>query len=255
MCTFLLELLTFFLLLHLPSLVTAVFRAYSCERKNADTTNSSFNVNMQLILQSLYSNTTTNGGFFNDTKGLGSDRVYGLAMCTGYVSTTDCKSGLNSSIVQIVQICPNFKAAIIWFDQCLLRYSDENFFGKISNNTKVLLNVNNIANMTIFNQKLSPMMKGIIKIAAFGPRQLSYPLMFAVNKTSYMDFQTMYGQVQCTRDLSNDNCDACLTNKLDLIPSYSFGSEGASFLSGSCFLRYEVYPFYYPSQPPIAGGE
>lgn len=141
------------------------------------------------------------------------------------------------------------------FDECLLRYSDENFFGKISNNTRVLENINSVANVTIFNQKLSPMMKGIIKIAAFGPRQLSYPLMFAVNKTSYMDFQTMYGRVQCTRDLSNDNSDACLTNQLDLIPSYSSGSEGASFLSGCCFLRYEVYPFYYPSQPPIAGGE
>ncbi|KMZ64121.1 hypothetical protein ZOSMA_3802G00010 [Zostera marina] len=236
-------------LLPLSSLVTA-HQSQTCdESKNNYTINSTFDANMQLILQSLSSNTSTTG-FFNDTKGLGSDRVYGLAMCRGDVSPVDCRPCLKTSVEQIVQK----------EDDCLVRYSDENFFGKVAGSTGFTPNKNNVTNTTLFNQKLEIMLNGIIKRAAYGPRQLSYPLLFAVNETSYLPFQTIYGLAQCTRDLSVDDCYYCLTNQLTYIPIHLEGKKGGRILSGSCFTRYESYTFYKGSKPlqqapPPDGGD
>ncbi|KMZ58158.1 hypothetical protein ZOSMA_7G01910 [Zostera marina] len=148
--------------------------------KSNYTVNNTFDANLQLILQSLSSNTNTTG-FFNDTKGFP-------------------------------------------------------------------YNVNNVTNTTLFNQKLEILLDGIIKRATYGPRQLSYPLLFAMNETSYLPFQTIYGLAQCTRDLSEDDCNNCLTDQLQYIPIYFEGKIGARILFGSCFTRYESATFYKGSK-------
>ncbi|KMZ63183.1 receptor kinase 2 [Zostera marina] len=247
--SFFLQLLSSFIFLLPLSSLVAAYQYQTCDTSKSNyTANTTFDANLQLILQSLSSNTTTTG-FFNDTKGLGSDRVYGLAMCRGDVSPADCRPCLNTSVEQIVQKCPNNKAAVIWEDECLVRYSDENFFGKVAKSTGFPYNVNNVTNTTLFNQKLEILLDEIIKRAAYGPRQLSYPLLFAVNETSYLPFQTIYGLVQCTRDLSEDDCNKCLIDQLQYIPKYLNGKIGARILSGSCFTRYESATFYKGSIP------
>ncbi|KMZ64836.1 hypothetical protein ZOSMA_34G01160 [Zostera marina] len=143
-------------------------------------------------------------------------------MCRGDISAVDCQSCLNTSIQQIVQKCPNDKSPIIWeVDECLLRYSDENFFGKVTEDTMLIWNNNNATNLTIFNQKLEILVDGIIKRATYGPKQLSYQLLFVVNEISYLPFQTIYGLAQCTRDLSEDDCNNCLTDQLQYFPKKS----------------------------------
>ncbi|KMZ63187.1 receptor kinase 2 [Zostera marina] len=247
--SFFLELLSSLMFLLPLSSLAGITQEYICGSNNY-TVNSTFDTNLQLIFESLASNINTTG-FFNDTKGLSSERVYGLAMCRGDISTVDCQTCLNTSIQQIVQKCPNHKSPIIWeVDECLLRYSDENFFGKVTEDTILIWNNNNVTNSTIFNQNLEILLDGIIKRAAYGPRQLSYPLLFVVNETSnYLPFQSIYGLAQCTRDLSEDDCNSCLTNQLQYIPKTFNGKIGAKLLSGSCIIRYEMYPFYKASQP------
>lgn len=253
MATFLHEFLVFLLLLlPLPSMVTAVnyFRFNTCDKTRNYTANTTFNTNLQLIFEALPTNTSSNNGFFNETKGVGSDRVYGLGLCRGDTSTETCLSCLNSSVYQIKYRCPNNKAAIIWFDKCELRYSDENFFGEIGKSEGYAFNPNNNTNTTLMKQLLNTMLDELIDRAAFGPKQLpTLPAMFATNQTSYVDNITLYVLVQCTRDLSNRNCHTCLENLIEYLPMTHAGGRA---LSGSCNVRFESDVFYDLSEVSLA---
>ncbi|OVA15357.1 Gnk2-homologous domain [Macleaya cordata] len=56
-------------------------------------------------------------------------RVNGLALCRGDVKSSDCKTCIVKATDEIRQHCPNNKGAIIWYDNCLFKYSNEKFFG------------------------------------------------------------------------------------------------------------------------------
>ncbi|XP_021300459.1 putative cysteine-rich repeat secretory protein 21, partial [Herrania umbratica] len=55
---------------------------------------------------------------------------------------------------------------------------------------------------------------------------------------------TLYAMVQCTRDLSPDDCNKCLEAAIKDVSSECYASGGARLLSSSCYLRYELYAFY-----------
>jgi Salt stress response/antifungal len=60
-------------------------------------------------------------------------------------------------------------------------------------------------------------------------------------KTNYMANQTVYGLVQCTRDLIADECTNCVKN-------YTATADcsdqlGAQIMGPNCYIRYELYSF------------
>ncbi|ERN12049.1 hypothetical protein AMTR_s00035p00102410 [Amborella trichopoda] len=64
-------------------------------------------------------------------------------------------------------------------------------------------------------------------------------------KLSELGEKTMiYGLAQCTNDLSSGDCKACLDKVIGELPTCCSGKQGARVLTGSCNIRYEVYPFY-----------
>lgn len=54
----------------------------------------------------------------------------------------------------------------------------------------------------------------------------------------------LYGLVQCTRDLSKDECYWCLQEFVTRIPAYCYGKFGGRLLGTTCSVRYESYMFY-----------
>ncbi|XP_050909223.1 cysteine-rich receptor-like protein kinase 10 [Lathyrus oleraceus] len=67
--------------------------------------------------------------------------------------------------------------------------------------------------------------------------------MYATGKVAFKD-KTVYALVQCTRDLSANDCSKCLQSAIGDIPGCCYASIGARVWSRSCYLRYEFYPFY-----------
>lgn len=57
--------------------------------------------------------------------------IHGLAMCRGDVNEKHCRTCVNKAIKDVQASCPYNKAAIIWYDECVLQYSDNHFFGEI----------------------------------------------------------------------------------------------------------------------------
>ncbi|KAI6705941.1 hypothetical protein NL676_008903 [Syzygium grande] len=67
-------------------------------------------------------------GFYNTTEGEDPDKVYGLFLCRGDVAANLCQSCIDSATSLIIERCPGQKEAIIWYDECLVRYSNRSFF-------------------------------------------------------------------------------------------------------------------------------
>nr|XP_025679208.1 cysteine-rich receptor-like protein kinase 25 [Arachis hypogaea] len=86
-------------------------------------------------------------------------------------------------------------------------------------------------------------MSNLIDKAIAGDSRRKYAAA-SVNSTG---FQNIYGVVQCTPDLSSLECDQCLEGHVSDIPACCDGKKGGRVLSPSCYIRYEVYPFFQPT--------
>jgi hypothetical protein len=59
-------------------------------------------------------------------------------------------------------------------------------------------------------------------------------------------FETIYGLVQCTPDLSLQDCNRCLDTAISEIPSCCNYKIGGRVFKPSCNIRFESYLFYDP---------
>nr|DAD20632.1 TPA_asm: hypothetical protein HUJ06_022095 [Nelumbo nucifera] len=216
------------------------------------TSNSTYQTNLNLLLSSLSSNAALQNGFYNTTAGLNPDIAYGLFLCEGDVTSEVCQNCVITASKEIMQRCPNKKEAIIWYDLCLLRYSNQSIFSTMQQIPGVsLLNINNITNPDRFNQILGDLMNSLVRRAALDPSTG----MFATGEANFTSFLKIYGLVQCTPDISDTDCNICLTGAVSDIPRCCNGKQGGRVLRPSCYIRYEIYPFYQlkpnaPASPP-----
>ncbi|XBI97005.1 hypothetical protein VPH35_033216 [Triticum aestivum] len=106
----------------------------NCSTSGNYTSTSTYAANLNQFLAALPEKAVPkNGGFFNGTVGEGPDTVYGLAMCSADYSRSDCGDCLaataSSDANGLPNLCPGSTTVLAWFEPCLVRYSDTNFFG------------------------------------------------------------------------------------------------------------------------------
>ena len=68
---------------------------------------------------------------------------------------------------------------------------------------------------------------------------------YAAGSAITTDFKKLYALVQCTPDLSKQDCTNWLLITIAVYPQYCAGKVGRSVLLTSCKIRYEDYSFYY----------
>ncbi|CAL9015213.1 unnamed protein product [Prunus brigantina] len=202
--------------------------------------NSAFQKNLDSLLISLPSNASVFKMYNTSTGNDTADRVYGLYMCLNYVTNETCHDCINTAQSAIVTLCPSSKEAVVWEEMCQLRYSDANFFGKLNVADNIpLANKKNISDPEKFESLVNETLRGLAKQAAYN---LSAK-MYATRDVPFED-KVVYALVQCTTDLSGDDCGQCLQKAIvDVLREFYF-SIGARLLSRSCYVRYELYAFY-----------
>ncbi|XP_021715727.1 cysteine-rich repeat secretory protein 38-like, partial [Chenopodium quinoa] len=164
---------------------------------------------------------------------------FGIAQCRGDVNSLECNKCVVNASIEIRKSCPYNKGAVIWYDNCMLKYLDRCFFGQINNKNKFyLLNVANLSNdPVLFNTKV----KGLLsKLAIQGA---STRKLYAIGETKLDTFTNLYGLAQCNQDLSNKVCKTCLDQAISELPNCCDGKRGWRVVSGSCNVRYEICPF------------
>ena len=220
-----------------------------CNREKNFTANSIFQENLNSLIDSL-ATSAPDTGFANTTLGEIPDRIFGLAICRGDLNAAACGSCLANSTRDAAARCPGNKAATIFYETCQFRYADQNFLGTSTGSQLYMWNPNNVSDVSTFNRLLGSL---LINLTV---RATSTKRMFAAASVAFTDFQTVYALVQCTRDLSPETCNACLRDKINNVPTCCDRKRGGRVIGGSCYLRYEAYPFYNTSAavdpPPLS---
>lgn len=216
------------------------------------TTGSAFDSNLKTVLNRLVQDTPQTG-FNTSMFGQSPDQVYGLLQCRGDATFDQCKiCSLNATTtIGQNQSCGNAVGARIWLDSCFLRYENYNFLGELDDSYGwYVYKINNVSNPDAFNAALGDLISKLSADAAYGSSWNRY----ASGLTNDSFFPKIYALVQCTRDISTDDCTACLSNVIrDILKSYP-GNEGVMALMGSCLVGYETYLFFnstvLPPPPP-----
>ena len=97
-----------------------------------------------------------------------------------------------------------------------------------------------------FNDALRTLFKRLQGTAAAGD---SFRKFAAGNETP-PDYKTIYALVQCTPDLSKQDCIDCVNSALIRSASCCDAKEGGRLVLPSCNTRFEVYPFFEYTAPP-----
>ncbi|XP_056171990.1 cysteine-rich receptor-like protein kinase 10 [Syzygium oleosum] len=146
---------------------------------------------------------------------------------------------------EILQRCPNQRVSIIWYDQCMLRYSSESIFSAMEQSpNQILCNSGNVTDKTRFMQLLGETLTNLTTRASAGGSMMKV----AAAEVNFTSLQKLYALVQCTPDLTVSDCSTCLQFGIGNVVQ---GKQGGRVLTPSCNVRYEVYPFYNTSALPV----
>ncbi|KAK3188117.1 hypothetical protein Dsin_027678 [Dipteronia sinensis] len=231
------------ILLHFLALTIAQPKPLSviCPNEKGNfSANSSYKTNLNNLLSSL-STTKIDNGFFNSSYGENPDTVNVMVLCRGDVTPDICQSCVKNSTQELPKLCPNQKESFIWYDECMLRYSNRYFFGNMEFGPYFYAySLKNITNVKQFSDELDDLLDDLKDKADSGGSLRK----FATGNATVTNSQTIYALAQCTPDLSEDQCSDCLSKATDLLPKCCQGRQGGRVVSPSCNFRYEIDHFY-----------
>ncbi|TXG47191.1 hypothetical protein EZV62_026485 [Acer yangbiense] len=219
------------------------YNKHLCLSPDNERASNTYTSNLDSLLISLSSKASVNS-FYNDS----SNGIYSLFLCRGDVSATMCQTCVNNATQLIRQRCPSRKRAIIWYDECMLRYSNVSFFGRAETSAGLMMwNIQNTTSPDGQNYGALALIYSLIDEASYTD------MMFGtVEKVVANGNQNGYALVQCTRDINSSSCRACLGRLTEQIQICCQNRRGWRILSFSCYLRYEEYLFYQQSMAPVS---
>ncbi|KAJ6401854.1 hypothetical protein OIU84_014012 [Salix udensis] len=240
--TILLYLLTLSVITQAQSLNNPIYIKHICD-STTSTSTTTYKDNLNLLLSSLASNATRNSiGFFNASEGREPDDVYGLFFCRGDLSTDVCQNCVAFATKDIVQRCPTQMAALIWYDECFLRYSNKIMFSIMERDPDyTLMNTQSLPVHADFNRILVDTIGTAVYQAVNMPAGAKK---FAATKANYTMQDMLYVLVQCTPDLSSDDCHQCLLSAYSGLQVCCNEKRGGRILYPSCIVRFEMYLDY-----------
>ncbi|KAF8031947.1 hypothetical protein BT93_D0992 [Corymbia citriodora subsp. variegata] len=247
------------LLLTFASAINAqvLFPHEVCATTGNFTANSTYQTTLTTLLSSI---STTNSlfltyGFFNDSAAVSgaSQTLYVIGSCRGDLTAESCRACLNVSASDIRRLCPLQKAAVLYSENCTVRYSNASIFGTVKTDPDYpLLNVNNVTNPDTYNTALRLLLDDLRGKAAAGGSLRKY-----ATGNTWADFNMIYAMVQCTPDLTEQQCNDCLLTVVPRLGQCCAGRMGVRIMAPSCQFRYETNSQFFdpigePLPPPLA---
>lgn len=142
-------------------------------------------------------------------------------------------------------LCPVEKNSVIWYDKCMLRYSNESIFSTMETWPGVTVRDNDtFTEEEDFVDTVASLVKDVASEAADAPVGAKK---FATKEANLSRSQTLYSLAQCTPDISNVACNFCLESAITEFSDCCRQKEKAtraSSLLPSCNVQYGLTPFY-----------
>lgn len=243
-----------------PQLVWSQFHmvsSYCLGNMGNYTTNSTYQNNLNVILPLLTKLASVNS-FGNYSTGRGIDKVDMLYNCQGDLTGQECHDCVQLSARTIVEHCPTEKEAIVWYQECMLRYANRSIFAVEEESpfawdysTAKVLNPQ-------FGSTLGDAINELIQQAAYNGTTRGY----AIGEVDVPVLGMEYLLVQCTPDILGEPCERCLLAALRSMGGCcGTDRQTLEFYFPSCQIRYDTAPFVegtggstppLPVSPPIA---
>ncbi|KAL0699131.1 hypothetical protein Bca4012_055253 [Brassica carinata] len=239
--------------------------AQTCPNNGGFTPNGTYDANRRLILSYLPSNVTAQEGlFFNSSIGQEPNRVYATGMCIPGSNPVECFDCIRITSDALIQKCPNQTEAYSWPTQCYVRYSNTSFFGSadLSPKDSVTNGANVDSNLAEFRKIMGDLVVHMVNAASTAKTTpSSSDNYYTANMAALNPSQDIFAMMQCTPDLSSDDCKTCLRHS-----TYEYSrpccntKQGTRIVRPSCYFRMEKYSFsadYFDiftvaSPPPLA---
>ncbi|KAA8547791.1 hypothetical protein F0562_004220 [Nyssa sinensis] len=200
------------------------------------TANSTFSANLALALDTI-ENTTSATGFNATTAGNTTTPVAALALCRNSLSSSDCQTCVDAATLGIRQVCPNQTEAQVWYTLCMVRYSKVDFINKPDNTIALMIyNVRDAPNQDSYDPTVKMLMQRLSYAAGLSNNRS------AVGRTSMVGNRSIYGYVDCTRDITGDDCTTCLSFAIEAIPSCCSGKWAGWIATPTCNIQFNMDP-------------
>ncbi|GLT83211.1 hypothetical protein SLE2022_015140 [Rubroshorea leprosula] len=213
------------------------------------TTNSTYHTNRNRLLSSFTSISENDYGFYNvSSVGRNPDQVNGIALCRGDVKPDVCLGCIKDAAIEIKNSCLT-KEAAQFYDNCMLRYSNNSILGVQDNNGNFFRWPEGAiaADVSAFSDALTSLLDRLRGRAAAGGSLQK----FAAGMTMARPVDSIYALVQCTPDLSQLQCSSCLSQAFERIPKCCLGRRGGKIFGPSCIVRFDDSLFYNDSSADI----
>lgn len=239
------------LLLLLVPLAAAQWQ--SCGDSGTYASNSTYQTNLRLLSSILPKKVVSNTTLFaTGTAGDAPDVVYALALCRGdNTDASHCETCVATAFHDAQQLCPYSKDTTLYYHAgsgCMLRFSDQDFLSTtVNEKILVLWDAMNISTSAALTRLLLfTLLNVTAHSAAKSPRR------FATSRMDVGPSRTLYCLMQCTPDLTADDCAACF----QAYTQYTLqnGKQGGVVVGTRCSMSYEIFP-YFQGEPMLRIGQ
>ncbi|CAH2048172.1 unnamed protein product [Thlaspi arvense] len=213
---------------------------------NSFTRHSSYYSNRSSALASLRTRSSVRPPIYlSVTKGLVPDTVFAMYLCRGDISKTNCSICVRTATSEIRESCTYQKEALIFYEECMVRYSDNSFFGLLDGpkSNAILYSPDNFSATSRFQQTISGKMDQLIPRAA-STTSLPKPY-FVQDKQRLTESGSSYtldSVVQCRPDLDPSNCTICLRLAFQRILDCCSRSRSVHNFRPECLIKYHIKP-------------
>jgi hypothetical protein len=222
-----------------PFLILTEFNCYgnakllfaNCSETDTYGMGTTFESNLFKLLSSLHTDALINSAFSNESFGNSSNKVYGLVMCFADSTLTDCVNCLEYATSNATLPCTMKATATVLYDSCLLSYSRKNFLSVADPYVPFCLRRGD----SLDQKTQESLMKVLNNLSVTTPYT---PEMFS---TQVVNGKNMSALMQCTKDLSPQECSRCISNAMSYFSWCSNNGTklGMRIMTRNCYIRYE----------------
>ncbi|CAA7018256.1 unnamed protein product [Microthlaspi erraticum] len=219
--------------------------------------NGTYDTNRRLLLSTLASNVSSQGGVYNASIGEGSGKIYALGLCIPGTDPKVCSDCIQPASEGLLLSCPNQTDSWDWRADktlCFVRYSNSSFFDRLSlEPTQAETNTGRFqGNITGYTRVWEALMDFMIIRVGQSP---SRHIADTSPRIGGDDGDQVYALMQCIPGLSSEECETCVRENVREYRSCCNGYRGGSVRKPVCFFRWDGYPYLgafgdTPSLPP-----
>ncbi|KAG2318536.1 hypothetical protein Bca52824_011749 [Brassica carinata] len=190
------------------------------------------------------------GLFYNASIGQEPNHIYATGMCIHGSDPVDCSDCIRTTSDALIQKCPNQTEAYSWPSGptlCHVRYSNTSFLGSLDLNPRD--SITHGANVTSDLTKFMKIWEDLaVRMVDAASTSRSTPSSsdnhYTANIAALTVFIDIYALMQCTPDLSSEDCRTCLRRSASEYSGPCCNTKrGTRIVRPSCYFRMELYSF------------